>query len=255
MSGRCAVSATTMSELLPGYVLHSRPYRDTSLIVDLMCRENGRIAAVARGARRGSLKRSPQSVLLQPFRPLLVSFRGKRQLRTLATVEPAGNHLELAGRQLYSGLYVNELVMRLLHADDPHPEIFDAYHQVLQALSTDDEHLELSLRRFEFTLLESLGYGFELTLDGFTGEDIMPQARYRYQEEFGLVKVSPGDGKSADSVFDGADLLALAQGQETPSVRRTAKRLMRQVLASHMQGKPLRSRELFKSQTAESSRD
>jgi len=237
-----------MSELVPAYVLHTRAYRDTSLLVDLMTAESGRIALVARGARRGSRNKTPQSNLLQPFRPLLVSFVGRRQLKTLTGVEAAGNSVELKGERLFSGLYINELVVRLLHADDPHPQIFYAYAQVLEQLASVDLGVEGVLRSFEFSLLEELGYGFDLTVDGHSGNPLNAEAYYSYHSEYGLVSIAAGADAERPR-FRGADLIAMVGGDQTPEVRRVAKLLMREALSSHLAGKPLRSRELFQQAT------
>ena len=133
-------------DLQPAFVLHSRRYRDTSLIVELWTAEWGRVAAVARGARQGS--RRSQRVALQAFQPLLVSWSGRGSLKTLTTRESAGAAVHLAGKRLYSGLYVNELLVRLLAHEDPHPELYTAYVSLLDALAERSD-LDVQLRQFE----------------------------------------------------------------------------------------------------------
>jgi DNA repair protein RecO (recombination protein O) len=112
--------------LQPAYILHSRPYRDSSVILEVFTPEHGRISALARGARRKS-RGGSAAALLQLFTPLLLSFSGRGELKTLTAREAAGTAVSLRGDRLYSGLYVNELLVRLLHRYDPHPQLFVAY--------------------------------------------------------------------------------------------------------------------------------
>jgi DNA repair protein RecO (recombination protein O) len=158
--------------LQPAYVLHRREYRDTSLIVELLTPDHGRLSAVARGARRASGRRPGQGALLQPFLALLVSLSGGSELKTLTSIESQEIRPQLQGETLYSALYVNELVMRLLHRDDPHPEVFESYRLALSQLA-GGQATDLVLRRFEFSLLEELGYGFDLWTDGASGEPLV----------------------------------------------------------------------------------
>ncbi|MEP5568378.1 MAG: DNA repair protein RecO, partial [Halioglobus sp.] len=150
--------------LQPTYILHSRPYRDTSLILEVLCAEHGRISLVSKGARRRT-KGGSNAALLQPFVPLLLSFSGRSEMKTLTHVEAAGVAPQLRGERLFSGMYMNELLMRLLHRHDPHPQLFAAYGAALGELA-DAAPVEATLRRFELGLLEELGYGFSLLEDG-----------------------------------------------------------------------------------------
>lgn len=215
------------------FVLHSRPYKETSALVDFFT-AGGRLRAVLRGARgkAGSLAR--------PFQPLELELRGSGELKTVARLEAAGIPHLLGGDALFSGLYLNELLVRLLAADDAHPALFEHYAATLTAL-TAGRPLEPLLRAFEWRLLDELGYGFALDRD-CQGQPVDPVRLYQWLPEEGFQAVAqwqPG-------LFLGRELLALAQADWTqPGALAAAKRLMRQALAPHLGGRPLVSRELF----------
>lgn len=216
------------------FVLHVRPYKETSALLDLFSREQGRMRAVLRGYR------SQKGSLARPFNCLEVEFRGRGELKSLARLEPAGDFLLLEGQRLMCALYLNELSMRMLPLLDPQPLIFEHYHLTLQALAAG-RPLEPLLRSYEWRLLEQLGYGFSLEQD-CAGDVIEEQCWYVLQPEQGFLPVAsvqPG-------AFRGTDLLALADVQwHQPEVLQAAKRLMRQALAPHLGNRPLMSRELF----------
>lgn len=229
--------------LQPAFVLHTRPYRDSSQLLEVLTNEYGRISLVAKGARRARKGQSSAGIL-QPFIPLLLSFSGRAELKTLTASEVAGEVLSLKGQRLFSGIYLNELLVRLLHRNDPHPDLFIAYGQAISSLG-GEAALDEVLRRFEFRLLEELGYSFDLVTDGLSGEPVLAQGWYHYQQEFGLVEC--GAARSPDMpAYCGADLLAIAGGQLDDSARLAAKRLLRQALAGHLGDKPLNSRALFR---------
>ncbi|MEM8560787.1 MAG: DNA repair protein RecO [Pseudomonadota bacterium] len=228
--------------LQPTYVLHSRPYRDSSLLVEVFTAEHGRVGLVARGARRKSRSGS-SAALLQPFVPMLLGFTGRGELKTLTATETAGRAHVLVGERLYSGLYLNELLVRLLHRHDPHPELFAAYGSALERLAADTD-VDHVLRQFELILIAELGYGFELNVDGQTGEAIRPDAWYRYVPEYGLVS-QRREPERDHAAFRGSELQAIAAGDFTGQARHAAKRLTRQILAEQLGETPLRSRELF----------
>ena len=241
-TGRSKANAARVS-LQPGYVIHSRPYRDTSMLLDIFTAEYGRVGVVARGTRRPSRKGS-SAALLQPFIPLLLSYTGRSELKTLTAVEAAPGSFSLQGQRLFSGMYMNELLVRLLHQNDAHPALFAAYDQTLKQLA-DLAMIDSALRYFEFTLLDELGYGFDLTVDGTSGEQVQAQSRYRYDTDCGLVGLT-ADAERTGTVFSGADLLVMATGEFGGGVRLTAKHLFREALAVHLGSTPLRSRELFR---------
>lgn len=231
-------------KLQPGYVLHSRPYRDTSSLLELFTAEHGRVSVVARGTRRQS-RGGAKGALLQLFQPLLLSFSGRGELKTLTGFEPAGSAHGLHGDRLYSGLYINELLVRLLHRYDACPRLFARYGGTLEEL-TGSAAVESVLRHFEMGLLDELGYSFDLRFDGYSGEAVKAEAYYNYVDDHGLVERVEGvdPGRPA---FQGTDLLAIAEGCIEGQSALTAKRLLRQALASHLGETPLKSRELFRS--------
>jgi DNA repair protein RecO (recombination protein O) len=225
-------------ELEPGFVLHHRPFRDTSLIVDVFTRAHGRVGLVARSARG---PRSRFRGVLQPFRPLLLSWRLRGELGTLVAVEAAGPvPPPAAGDRLLSMFYVNELVLRLTGRLDPHPELYDAYARVMEALG-GVAALAPALRIFEVGLLESLGYGIDLAQD-VAGRPVLPETTYRYDPQAGLAPC-PQDLAGAIS---GASLLALGRGEPaTPRELSDALRLTRAALDVHLGERGLRSRDLL----------
>ena len=228
--------------LQPAYVIHSRPDRDTSAILEVFTAEYGRISLVARGTRRQT-RRGSKAALLQPFSPLLLSFSGRMELKTLSAIEPVRGMSILRGERLFSGLYMNELLVRLLHRNDAHPELFAAYDYALKALA-GNAVVDTVLRGFEITLLDELGYGLNLSLDGASGEPVDETLRYRYNPDWGLI--ASGDATDCSASYSGSDLLAMESGEFEGSVRLAAKLLLREVLAVHLGDMPLHSRELFR---------
>ncbi|KAA8705759.1 DNA repair protein RecO [Pseudomonas cannabina] len=218
----------------PAYVLHSRAYRENSALVDFLTPQ-GLFRAVLRSAKgkAGSLAR--------PFVPLEVEFRGRGELKNVGRMESAGVATWMTGEALFSGMYLNELLIRLLPAEDPHPAVFDHYAATLLALAAG-RPLEPLLRSFEWRLLDDLGYGFAMDTD-INGEPLAADGMYRLQVDAGLERVhllQPG-------LFQGVELLAMAEADwSTPGALSAAKRLMRQALAVHLGGRPLVSRELFR---------
>lgn len=229
--------------LQPSYIVHSRPYRDSSALLEVFTAEHGRLSLVARGARRQS-RRGSTAAILQPFTPLLLSFSGRSELKTLTATESAGQTHALRGERMFSGLYLNELLSRLLHRHDPHPQLFAAYGIALEGLAGSLE-LDSLLRRFELTLLNELGYSFDLNVDGASGEPVEEALCYQYDPGLGLVARIGGVAESG-ATYAGADLLAMAAGELDGPVKLTAKRLLRQALAAHLGDEPLRSRDLFR---------
>jgi len=218
------------------------------MLLEVLTAEQGRISLVARGARRKT-RGGCGGALLQPFIPLLLSFSGRSELKNLNATESAGRPITLQGERLFSGLYLNELLVRLLHRYDPHPRLFAAYAAALDDLGGGAE-VDVCLRRFEFGLLEELGYGFELALDGRSQMPVEAQGWYHYDPDCGLVARDAAD--TARPAFRGADLLSMADGHFGGEARSTAKRLLRLVLAAHLGEVPLRSRELFRSRAGAS---
>ena len=229
--------------LQPAYVIHRRPFRNTSLLVDFFCPEHGRIAAVARGARRG---KSRMHGLLQAFQPLRISFSGRGDVKTLTNAESAGAAVPLTGERLFSGFYVNELLSRMLHDHVEHPRLYEVYRETLDALA-NTALLERVLRRFELELLAELGYAVNLESDCREHEPIAEDKFYRYLPDVGF-EVAREDENDRKRIFAGAHLLALGRlALEDPEIAASAKRLLRQALEVHLGGRPLHSRALFTS--------
>lgn len=224
--------------LQDAFLLHRRPYRETSLLLNLLTREFGVVGLVAKGARRG---RGQQAALLRPFCPLSLSWAGRSNLPTLTAVEARGTSWNLLGKALFCGFYLNELLVRLLPAQDPQPGVFALYEAALQGLASG-KSLEKHLRLFELALLDELGYGPDLHREADSGRVVHPDGHYRYQAEMGLYAASPGVG-----AVRGSTLLGLRNGHlNGVDALNEAKRLMREILHHHLGGRPLKSRELFK---------
>jgi DNA repair protein RecO (recombination protein O) len=224
-------------QLQPAYVLHSRAFRETSLIIEAFTREHGRVAVVARGAKSA---RSRMRNVLQPFRPLLLSWNQNSDLGTLTAVDQVASPPAMQGQALYCGLYLNELLMRLLHRGDPHAVVFEAYRHVLSELAAEASPQPL-LRVFEKHLLEAIGYAMLLDREFGSGADVQPQNWYDYQPGRGpTLRAGPGKNR-----LSGAALLALhaenPQAESLPELRM----LMRSVIGYHLGGKPLASLSLF----------
>jgi len=227
-------------ELQPAYILHTRPYRDTSMLVDLFTPEFGRITAVARGVR--SRKTSKRN-LLNPFTRLLISFQGKTDLKLLTHFEAEGTHFTLTAKHLFSGFYLNELMVRLLPELDSHPDIYSLYEQSLRALNQQQD-LEPILRQFEFQLLNELGYGIHFEADAKSGEELSGLCSYCLDASLGFYQAE--FDVPAHFTFSGQHLLAIAARDfSQPDVKQTAKRISRILLKPLLGNKPLTSRELF----------
>ncbi|MBV8801861.1 MAG: DNA repair protein RecO [Gammaproteobacteria bacterium] len=228
--------------LQPAYILHHRPYRETSVLMDLFAEKQGRITVIARGVR------TPQSKLrsiLQPFTPLTVSWQGKTELMTLVSAEAQGLPLTLRGDCLLSAFYLNELLMRLLPKNDPYPLLYTIYQKTLIDLQSDTlkQHI---LRLFEKQLLTELGYGIELKYDFTTGKAIIAEQFYRYVPEHGFTVCNKGFKEKSNYIFCGKHLLAFANDQlENEECLQEAKRLMRILLSFVMGTQTINSRKLF----------
>lgn len=225
------------ASLSPAYVLHSRPYRDSSALVDLLTLDSGLQRVVWRGARGQRRKLAPQL-----FVPMLVGIIGRSDLKTLTQAEVAGSFTLLQGETLFSGLYLNELLVRLLASGDAQPLLFAAYQHALEQLASGAP-VEPILRRFEWQLLDLLGYGFSLVEDA-RGQPVIPQQGYTWHATDGLQRIA--DPLSADAGLPGTALLAMAADDwSATATLRAAKQLMRQALGVQLGNRPLVSRTLF----------
>lgn len=221
------------------FVLHRWPYQETSLIVELFSRTQGRMRVVAKGAKR---PKSPWRSILQPFVPIIVETRGRHDLQTLTHAESLSGALRLTGRQLFSGFYLNELVQRLTIPYQANELLFDDYQKTLELLQNAD-HVEPLLRRFEWQLLQHSGHAFDWLHDVESGADIEPQKRYDFRPEQGFIASSHG-------AFCGADLLKINDFEVSEErLLRLMKQIMRVALQPYLGSQPLRSRSLFQGQS------
>ena len=224
----------------PAFLLHRRPYTESSVLIDLFSRHHGRMVLIAKGARK--LKSRWRGSLL-PFQSLIAAWSGRGEVKTVTGIEGEGPSCGLRGKALYCGYYMNELVLRLLHRFDPHEDVFDNYANALARLSTEEDQ-ERVLRIFEKQLLRDLGYGMHLVRDADRGNPIDPGERYRYRPDAGPLKYSDTDHNGVS--VHGATLLALEEEVEFDErTRRESKRLIRSVLDYHLDGQTLRTRIVY----------
>jgi DNA repair protein RecO (recombination protein O) len=230
----------------PGFVLHTWPFRETSLIVEIFSRNHGRMALIARGARR------PRSVLrgqVQPFTPLLISWFGKSEIRTLHGAEWQGGIAPLAGLPLMCGFYLNELLLKLLARDDPHEALFDYYRATLAELAQPNGNdLERVLRRFEKHLLSEIGYAATFHEEAGIARPVRVEQQYVFVPERGPYA---DEASGANGIpVSGQTLLDLDQDRlDSPVTRTESKLLMRALINHHLGGKPLYTRQMLKELT------
>ncbi len=223
----------------PGYILHHRPFRDTSQILDIVTRDHGKIAVVARGSRSS---KSRLAGVLRPFLPLKVSWVAKSDLGTLTGAEAAGPPAGMMGDALLSAYYVNELLLHFLHRSDPQPEIFALYEEVINALAGTLD-VAASLRSFELEFLSLLGYAVNLQHEFDGHEPLQPDRYYQYRMEQGPVAVERREGAL---VFTGSVLTGVAEQRfSDPEILRAANRLLREIIGFHLGGKELKSRKVL----------
>ena len=229
-----------------GYVLHSYPYQETSLIIEAFTREFGRVAMVAKGAKR------PHSALrsvLMPFHALTLDWSGRADLKTLRTAEWCGAFRLLRGRALICGFYLNELLLKLVHRDDPHDALFDAYEQTLHALLEGGDHAVV-LRCFEKRLLCELGYALTLDRDAETGQPLQAQRRYQYIIDRGPVAVNAqkqgNQGNELGLELLGQTLIDMKEDSYASAVtQQQSKSLMRLLIGHYLGNQTLHSRQLL----------
>ncbi len=257
----------TSNRAEPAFLLHSTPYRETSLLVDLFIREQGRIAAIAKGAKR------PASALrgvLHQFQPLLVSYTGRQELRTLTAAQWVGGLALPMGDALLCAFYLNELLIRLLPREDPHPVLFDGYAAALGELASASDRepdsgsqRELALRRFEWLLLRETGYAPDLEQDT-AGRAVAQATGYRWQPGGGFIAIAAAGGAQgvhepaapetpagyeaplSPRTIDGSTLLDIAAGRfDAPASRQQAKYLTRAILSHRLEGQTLHTRQIL----------
>ena len=230
-------------QLQPAYVLHHRPYRDTSRILELFTRDYGRVSVFARGARSARKSGTALTSILQPFNRLLISWSGKGEAGQLTAAEFDGAVSTLPPDRLVSGFYLNELLLKLFARHDSHPEVFSLYGATLDALKVDATGLR-PLRLFEKRLLDALGYGLALERDVDADRPIDARYAYRYRPDQGAMRI---DGVAEGvGIFSGGTLLAVAREDfSDPAVCAEARALLRAALDRCLEGKELRTRQVM----------
>lgn len=227
------------SELTNVFILHQRPYRETSLLLDLFSEQYGRVTLIAKGVRK---KQQRMAAQFQLYQPILLSWFGRGDLQTVSTVELLEPRYVLPAGSVFCGLYINELLLRLLPLHDAEPALFTIYKQTLMALQ-EQENNEITLRLFEKKLLHHLGYGLVIDRESETGQEIQAEQHYSYHADIGLIVGQQGtdqlliSGRSLQHLSDekGFDQHSLLE----------IKQLMRSVINFYLGGKPLKSRQLF----------
>lgn len=225
--------------LQAAFILHGRDFRDTSRLLDVFTLEYGRVSLVAKGARSA---RSKLQGVLEPFAPVLISWSGKGEVQTLTGAEPVKSEINLAGKQIMSAYYINELLQRLITFHDPHPKLFEIYQKTLECFSNED--IELVLRRFEKQLLAEIGYGMSLNVDAGNGKDLIKDKLYYYDLEKGPINIH-ADEVNGEFVIKGQTLLDMHDEKfSCEQSKKEAKQLMRIILSHHLGDKPLKTRSL-----------
>lgn len=232
----------TYSQL--AYILHKRAFRDTSQILEVFTRDHGRISLMSRGSRNPKFR---QNALLQLHRPLLLGWSGRGEMPLLNNVEAAEMKApRLVGRSLLSAMYIDELIIYMMHRHDVNESLFQLYHDTLYALQQSD--IEPVLRLFEKRLLDCLGFSLHLEADADSGAPLHDEHYYQYLPDHGPVAVDESQRRSGQLlIVQGRALKAYACNDlHDPALLRQIKRLTRHVLAHHLGGRKLRSRELFR---------
>ncbi len=228
----------------PAYILHHRAYRDTSQILEIVTPDYGRLSLMSRGSKSATSKIKG---ILQPFQPLMLGWTGRGEMPTLTQVEPQITKANmLSGKGLPSAFYINELLMRLMHKNDVQSRVYYLYESILQLLAGQHE-VEPVLRMFEKKLLEALGFGLNLSLDARNNQIILAEGEYAYYLELGPVSMFSVIDEAYLLKLSGKSLLDLEHNKlNNAQSLKDAKCLMRMILNHYLEGKPIKSRELFR---------
>ena len=225
----------------PAFVLHSYPYRETSLLVEVFTRGHGRLVLVARGARR---PRSAMRGSLLAFQPVLLAWSGRGEVRSLHSAEWQGGQPLLSGDALLCGFYLNELMIKLLPREDAHERLFDDYENALKRLAAEPESAPV-LRSFEKRMLKELGYALELERESVSGAGVEADRLYTYEPERGVLELN--GRQPAGPVLPGGALLAIARDDyRESSVQQHSKALMRTLINHRLGRQALSSRQIFR---------
>ncbi|MCX7153617.1 MAG: DNA repair protein RecO [Betaproteobacteria bacterium] len=228
----------------PAFVLHSYPYRETSLLVEVFSRRHGRLVVVARGARR---PRSAMRGSLLAFQPLLLAWSGRGEVRSLHGVEWQGGQPLLSGDALLCGFYLNELMIKLLPREDAHEKLYDNYQEALKRLAMEADSAPV-LRSFEKQMLKELGYALDLERESVTGASVEADRLYTYEPDRGVLEMNGARRHEADGpVMPGGALLAMSRDDyRDASVQQHSKALMRTLINHRLGRQSLNSRQIFR---------
>jgi DNA repair protein RecO (recombination protein O) len=236
-----ATSQLSRQDNMPVFVLHSFPFKETSLVVELFSRDFGRLSVVAKGARR---PRSALRGMLQSFQPLLGTWSGKGELKTLHSLEWYAGLLRLSGEALMCGFYLNELLLRLLPKEDPHSHLYDTYALTLNALSDRPSDCAIILRKFELQFLEALGYAVPLAYN-VNQERVISDHQYQYIPEFGPSLITSKQQKNGVQL-SGKTLIDMSNEDYSDlQTQQQSKQLMRLLMAHYLGEQPLLTRQLL----------
>jgi len=227
--------------LEPAIVLHTRAFKETSLIVDAFTRNYGRISIIAKGAKRPKNK---LGVIKTPSSLFLISCRGRSELKTLTHCE-LNKYFDLSPKSFSSLVYLNELLVKLLEKEDSHPEIFDHYLKVCDSLSEPGRgSLEVHLRTFELNLLKEIGYGLDLKFEANSNNEIKEEGLYGFDPIIGFQPVN--DESNRKNHYTGKDIINFSKGDlSSPESLSASKQIMREAIDFHLGNKPLKIREYF----------
>lgn len=230
--------------LTPAFILHRKAYSDSSLIVDFFTLHNGRVSCIAKGVKTS---KNRKAAILQPFIPLMINFSGRAELKTLRECEAVDNGYKLQTDSLYTAFYANELLLKFLHKQQIHKNLFALYSRLLQQLDNDMQSTESLLRVFEANLLDETGFGLQLTHEAKKHTPLDPEKRYIYILETGPVEApAVMESHTAYPLMTGDSLLALKQGHFSSKQQlRECKTLMRYAIRSHLGGYDFKTREFF----------
>lgn len=231
------MTSRTAVEAEPAFLLHQRPYRNTSQLLEVMSLHHGRVGLIAQGSRRPG---RGTRALLQPFIPLRLSWTRRGELGRLTDAEAGSDAMQLGGNALLAGYYVNELVMTLTTRDDPAAQLFAHYAQCLGDLE-DGPDVARVLRLFEYRLLATLGVGLQLDVDCESGDPLAANGVYLFSFDSGARQSDSSSG------YSGADLISLREEQlDTVESLRTARRLLSEAIARQLGSRRLRTREVLR---------
>lgn len=241
------MSSQASATLIPAYILHRRPFKNSSLLIDLLTPAHGWLTCVAKGAKQSKASRSSGAAVLQPFNALLVSVSGRGEVKTLGRYEAVETPAMLSGDRLYSAYYINELLLKLLPRGEAHSTLFAAYAALLQALADNTNSIEVLLRHFEYQVLSELGYGLQLSHEARSGKPLEISRLYVFEPEMGPLAVEEQHQQvSGRPVISGDSLIALSKLQlNTPQHLAESKQLMRYLINHLLGGYHFKSRDFF----------